>query len=183
MWLFPEFHDYLRFAETVALLAVIRKLAKREDLGEWGTRTRWRVFTWVYRFSEVVAGTDLEEWLGIPCENEIDFLSEAKAVFAPTQKKTKVQKARKTPVAMLKPKTQSKKEDSEEADRSLTKQRESAHQLPRTFLKRRKTMFQFSYKLKVSERVKAKCERHPRYNPERDGRGGIKEGCSTCFSL
>jgi hypothetical protein len=44
-------------------------------------------------------------------------------------------------------------------------------------------MFQFTYKLKVSERVKAKCERHPRYNPERDGRGGIKGGCSTCFSL
>lgn len=44
-------------------------------------------------------------------------------------------------------------------------------------------MFQFSYKLKVSERVKAKCNRHPRYNPERDGRGGIKGGCSTCFSL
>jgi hypothetical protein len=44
-------------------------------------------------------------------------------------------------------------------------------------------MFQFNYKLKVSERVKAKCERHPRYNPERDGRGGIKGGCSTCFSL
>jgi hypothetical protein len=44
-------------------------------------------------------------------------------------------------------------------------------------------MFQFNYKLKVAERVKAKCERHPRYNPERDGRGGIKDGCSTCFSL
>jgi hypothetical protein len=44
-------------------------------------------------------------------------------------------------------------------------------------------MFQFTYKLKVSERVKAKCERHPRYNPERDGRGGVKGGCSTCFSL
>ena len=44
-------------------------------------------------------------------------------------------------------------------------------------------MFQFSYKLKVAERVKAKCERHPRYNPEREGRGGIKGGCSTCFSL
>jgi hypothetical protein len=44
-------------------------------------------------------------------------------------------------------------------------------------------MFQFNYKLKVSERVKAKCNRHPRYNPERDGRGGIKGGCSTCFSL
>jgi hypothetical protein len=44
-------------------------------------------------------------------------------------------------------------------------------------------MFQFTYRLKVSERVKAKCNRHPRYNPERDGRGGIKGGCSTCFSL
>ena len=44
-------------------------------------------------------------------------------------------------------------------------------------------MFQFNYKLKVSKRVKAKCDRHPRYNPERDGRGGIKGGCSTCFSL
>jgi hypothetical protein len=44
-------------------------------------------------------------------------------------------------------------------------------------------MFQFSYKLKVAERVKGKCPRHPRYNPERDGRGGIKGGCSTCFSL
>jgi hypothetical protein len=44
-------------------------------------------------------------------------------------------------------------------------------------------MFQFNYKLKVAERAKAKCERHPRYNPEREGRGGIKGGCSTCFSL
>ena len=44
-------------------------------------------------------------------------------------------------------------------------------------------MFQFSYKLRVAERIKAKCERHPCYNPERDGRGGIKGGCSTCFSL
>jgi hypothetical protein len=44
-------------------------------------------------------------------------------------------------------------------------------------------MFQFSYKLKVAERVKAKCERHPRYHPERDGRNGIKGGCSTCYSL
>jgi hypothetical protein len=44
-------------------------------------------------------------------------------------------------------------------------------------------MFQFNYKLKVAERLKAKCKRHPRYNPEREGRGGIKGGCSTCFSL
>jgi hypothetical protein len=33
-------------------------------------------------------------------------------------------------------------------------------------------------KLKVTERVKGKCGRRPRYNPERDGRGGIKGGCS-----
>jgi hypothetical protein len=44
-------------------------------------------------------------------------------------------------------------------------------------------MFQFTYKLKIAERIKAKCERHPRYNPERDGRGGIRGGCSACFSL
>jgi hypothetical protein len=44
-------------------------------------------------------------------------------------------------------------------------------------------MFQFSYKLKVAERVKATCIRHPRYNPERDGRNGIKGGCSTCYCL
>ncbi len=44
-------------------------------------------------------------------------------------------------------------------------------------------MFQFAYKLKVAERVKGKCERHPLYNPERNGRGGIKGGCSACFSL
>lgn len=44
-------------------------------------------------------------------------------------------------------------------------------------------MFQFSYKLRIAERVKATCERHPRYNPERDGREGIKGGCATCFSL
>jgi hypothetical protein len=44
-------------------------------------------------------------------------------------------------------------------------------------------MLQFTYKLKLSERVKAKCSRHPRYNPEKDGRAGIRGGCSTCFSL
>jgi hypothetical protein len=44
-------------------------------------------------------------------------------------------------------------------------------------------MFQFNYKLKVSERVKANRDRHSRYNPEREGRGGIKGGCSTRFSF
>ena len=41
----------------------------------------------------------------------------------------------------------------------------------RSFSLTEEIMFQFTYKLKVSERVRAKYERHPRYNPERDGRG------------
>jgi hypothetical protein len=44
-------------------------------------------------------------------------------------------------------------------------------------------MLQFTYKLKISERVKGKCSRHPRYNPEKDGRAGIRGACSCCFSL
>jgi hypothetical protein len=44
-------------------------------------------------------------------------------------------------------------------------------------------MLQFTYKLKLTERVKAKCSRHPRYNPEKDGRAGIRGACSCCFSL
>ena len=44
-------------------------------------------------------------------------------------------------------------------------------------------MLQFTYKLKISERVKGKCSCHPRYNPEKDGRAGIRGACSSCFSL
>ena len=44
-------------------------------------------------------------------------------------------------------------------------------------------MLKFTHKVVVRESVIAKCERHPRYNPEKDGRAGIKGGCSTCFSL
>lgn len=44
-------------------------------------------------------------------------------------------------------------------------------------------MLQFTYKLKIAERVKGKCNRHPRYNPEEDGRAGIRGACSCCFSL
>ena len=44
-------------------------------------------------------------------------------------------------------------------------------------------MLQFTYKLKITERVKAKCSRHPRYNPEKDGRAGIRGACSSCYSL
>ena len=44
-------------------------------------------------------------------------------------------------------------------------------------------MLKFSYKQTIRERVEAKCARHPRYNPEKDGRSSIKGGCSTCFEL
>ena len=44
-------------------------------------------------------------------------------------------------------------------------------------------MLKFTYKLTIRERVQAKCQRHPRYNPEKDGRSGIKGGCSTCWTL
>jgi hypothetical protein len=44
-------------------------------------------------------------------------------------------------------------------------------------------MMKFTYKLTVRQRVMAKCERHPRYNPEKEGRAGIKGGCSACWSL
>jgi hypothetical protein len=44
-------------------------------------------------------------------------------------------------------------------------------------------MLQFTYKLKITERVKGKCNRHPRYNPEKDGRAGIRGACSCCYSL
>jgi hypothetical protein len=44
-------------------------------------------------------------------------------------------------------------------------------------------MLQFTYKPKITERVKGKCSRHPRYHPEKDGRTGIRGGCSCCFSL
>jgi hypothetical protein len=42
-------------------------------------------------------------------------------------------------------------------------------------------MLKFQYKLRLDERVRAKCPRHPRYNPE-EGRN-IKGVCSTCFNV
>lgn len=44
-------------------------------------------------------------------------------------------------------------------------------------------MLKFTYKAKIHERVAAKCARHPRYNPEKDGRGGIRGACHTCYQL
>lgn len=30
---------------------------------------------------------------------------------------------------------------------------------------------------------KGRCPRHPRFNPERDGRGGVRGGCRVCDAL
>jgi hypothetical protein len=32
-------------------------------------------------------------------------------------------------------------------------------------------------------RLYARCAKHPRYNPEKDGQGGIKGGCADCSQL
>jgi hypothetical protein len=44
-------------------------------------------------------------------------------------------------------------------------------------------MYKIRYRLKISETVKARCAKHPKYNPETDGRAGIKGRCSTCFTI
>ena len=44
-------------------------------------------------------------------------------------------------------------------------------------------MMSFTYRLKVRESVKAKCPRHPRYNPEHDGAGAIRDGCRYSVAL
>ncbi|WP_263385101.1 hypothetical protein [Granulicella arctica] len=48
--------------------------------------------------------------VGIPRENEPDFLTEAEAVFAPPQKKAKAKRTRNTPVEMPKSTTLTKKQ-------------------------------------------------------------------------
>ena len=46
--------------------------------------------------------------VGIPRENELDFLTEAEAVFPPQQKEAKAKKTMKAPVALFKPNTKNK---------------------------------------------------------------------------
>lgn len=41
-------------------------------------------------------------------------------------------------------------------------------------------MLTYRNRLKRKYSIKAKCSRHPRYNPERSGRGGIVGGCRGC---
>lgn len=37
--------------------------------------------------------------------------------------------------------------------------------------------------LQIKLKWKGHCERHPKYNPEKTGQGGIRGGCPQCESL
>jgi|HubBroStandDraft_1064217.scaffolds.fasta_scaffold1519434_1 hypothetical protein len=37
--------------------------------------------------------------------------------------------------------------------------------------------------LKFKLKVREKCNKHPRYDPEKDGEAGIKGGCERCTVL
>jgi hypothetical protein len=37
--------------------------------------------------------------------------------------------------------------------------------------------------LRIELKVSGSCPRHPRYDPEKTGEGGIKAGCGLCYSL
>lgn len=43
-------------------------------------------------------------------------------------------------------------------------------------------MLKFRFKLKINDAIEAKCPRHPRFNPEKEGHN-FKGGCSTCQKL
>jgi len=43
-------------------------------------------------------------------------------------------------------------------------------------------MLKFRFKLKINDAIEAKCTRHPRFNPEKEGHN-FKGGCATCQKL
>jgi hypothetical protein len=102
----------------------------------------------------------------IPRESEIDFLTEAEVAFAPPQPKKTAIKKEKAPAPIKAAKKTARRRRRLRSRLQPNPQRESAKWLP-LFFQKEEIMFQFHYKLKVAERVKAKCERHPRFNPER----------------
>jgi hypothetical protein len=44
-------------------------------------------------------------------------------------------------------------------------------------------MLRLTTKLKIRSKITVKCEKHPRYNPEKDGKGGVRGACSTCLHM
>jgi hypothetical protein len=41
-------------------------------------------------------------------------------------------------------------------------------------------MLNIRTRLKMNSRVKIHCDKHTRYNPEKEGRGGVKGACARC---
>jgi len=44
-------------------------------------------------------------------------------------------------------------------------------------------MFRLSFKETINEKIKAKCDRHPKYNPVTDGKQGIRDRCAGCYAM
>jgi hypothetical protein len=44
-------------------------------------------------------------------------------------------------------------------------------------------MLRLNTKLTIKSRIAIKCDKHPRYNPEKEGRDGVRGGCARCFYL
>jgi hypothetical protein len=44
-------------------------------------------------------------------------------------------------------------------------------------------MLRLKINLRVRRSVHVTCPRHPRYNPEREGRGAIRGGCRYCLAI
>ena len=44
-------------------------------------------------------------------------------------------------------------------------------------------MYKLRYKLKIDEKIAARCPKHPKYDPVQEGREGIKARCSTCTAI
>ena len=44
-------------------------------------------------------------------------------------------------------------------------------------------MLKINYDERIRERIRAKCSRHPRYDPQSEGKIGVHDRCSTCYSL
>jgi hypothetical protein len=44
-------------------------------------------------------------------------------------------------------------------------------------------MLRIAYKLRISEKIRAQCSRHKKYDPSVNGRAGVEENCSTCKEI
>jgi hypothetical protein len=44
-------------------------------------------------------------------------------------------------------------------------------------------VLKFNYKLRLNQTVKAKCERHPLYDPSTAGKDYINDRCATCKDI